>query len=305
MAYLYGGPIIDAHHHLWDYAMNRHPWLRPAEGGVQALGDLAPVRRDYLVEDYRRDARNQAIVATVHVEGGWDPADDPMAEIRWLETLDKSQGIATRYIGRAPLAAADAARTLDRLAAVPRCVGIREILSWHPTNPAKCFAPRPGIADDPAWCAGVGLLARHRFLLEVMIYPHQVEEMAGLARNFPDQPIIVNHCGSPVDRDAGGMERWREGLTRLAQFPNISLKVSALFAYDPRPTEDSLRAVARHCIDCFGTDRTLFGSDFPVGRLWTSFDAIFDGFKTMVCDLSAAEQRALFHDNARRLYRFD
>jgi predicted TIM-barrel fold metal-dependent hydrolase len=76
-------------------------------------------------------------------------------------------------------------------------------------------------------------------------------------------------------------------------------------AYDPRPTYESLCEVVLHCIECFGVDRSMFGSDFPVGRLWASFDAIFDGFKTIVRDFSEDEQLALFHANARRVYRID
>jgi predicted TIM-barrel fold metal-dependent hydrolase len=101
------------------------------------------------------------------------------------------------------------------------------------------------------------------------------------------------------------MLRWKESLERLGSAPNILIKISALTAYDPTPTPESLREVALHCIECFGVDRSMFGSDFPVGRLWTSYDAIFDGFKAIVRDLSEGEQSALFHDNAQRVYRMD
>jgi predicted TIM-barrel fold metal-dependent hydrolase len=305
MTGLYRGPIIDPHIHLWDLGMDRHPWLRPTGGAIQALGDLAPIRRNYLVDDYRRDAANQNVVASVHIEAAWDRADDPLAEIEWLETLDKSSGVAARYIGFADLTAPDAAAALDRLAQVKRCVGVRQMLSWHPTEPARSFASRPGIANEATFRRGVALLARHGQLLELMLYPYQAEEVARLARDFPDQTIIVNHCGSPIDRDRDGMARWRRGLKALGSSPNVLIKVSALTAYDPSPTPESLREVALHCIECFGVDRSMFGSDFPVGRLWTSYDAIFDGFKAIVQDFPEAEQSALFHDNARRVYRMD
>ena len=305
MAGLYRGPIIDAHIHLWNLAMDRHPWLRPKGGSIQALGDLAPIRRNYLVDDFRRDAANQNVVASVYIEPAWDRGDDPLAEIEWLETLDKSSGIAARYIGFADLTASDANATLDRLSAVKRCVGVRQMLSWHPTDPAKCFAPRPGIADEADFRRGVALLARHDQLLELMLYPYQAEEVARLARDFPNQTFIVNHCGSPIDRDQQGMPQWREALKQLSLAPNILIKISALTAYDPTPTRESLREVALYCIECFGVDRSMFGSDFPVGRLWTSFDAIFDGFKAIVSDFPEAEQSALFHDNALRVYRIE
>jgi predicted TIM-barrel fold metal-dependent hydrolase len=305
VAGLYRGPIIDPHSHLWDLGMDRHPWLRPAGGAIQALGDLAPIRRNYLVDDYRRDAASQNVVASVHIEAAWDRAHDPLAEMEWLETLDKSSGVALRYIGFADLTAPGVDAALDRLSEVKRCVGVRQMLSWHPTDPAKCFAPRPGIADEADFRRGVALLARHDQLLEFMLYPYQAEEAARLARDFPNQTFIVNHCGSPIDRDREGMTRWRDSLKLLGSAPNVQIKISALTAYDTSPTPESLREVALHCIDCFGVERSMFGSDFPVGRLWTSFDAIFDGFKAIVRDFSEVEQSALFHDNAGRLYRID
>jgi predicted TIM-barrel fold metal-dependent hydrolase len=305
VAELYRGPIIDPHIHLWDLGMDRHPWLRPTGGAIQALGDLAPIRRNYLVDDYRRDAAKQGVVASVHIEAAWDRADDPLGEIEWLETLDKSSDVAARYIGFADLTAPDAATALDRLSEVERCVGVRQMLSWHPTEPARSFASRPSIADEAGFRRGVALLARHDQLLELMLYPYQAEEVVRLARDFPSQTFIVNHCGSPIDRDPDGMARWKDGLKRLASAPNVQIKISALTAYDPSPTPESLREVALYCIECFGVDRSMFGSDFPVGRLWTSFDAIFDGFREIVRDIPEAEQSALFHDNARRVYRLD
>ena len=123
--------------------MDRHPWLRPTGGAIQALGELDVIRRNYLVDDYRRDVANQNVVASVHIEAAWDRADDPLAEIEWLETLDKSSGVACRYIGFADLAAADAAAALDRLSEVKRCVGVRQMLSWHPESPPNASRHGP------------------------------------------------------------------------------------------------------------------------------------------------------------------
>jgi predicted TIM-barrel fold metal-dependent hydrolase len=305
VAELYSGPIVDPHIHLWDLGMDRHPWLRPTGSAIQALGGLDAIRRNYLVEDYLRDVARQKVVASVHIEAAWDRADGSLAEIEWLETLDKSSGVAARYIGFADLTAPDATAALDRLSEVRRCVGVRQMLSWHPTEPAKSFAPRPGIADEPEFRRGVALLADHDQILELMLYPYQAEQVARLARDFPGQTFVINHCGSPIDRDREGMSRWKSGLKLLGSALNIQIKISALTAYDPSPTADSLREVALHCIESFGVDRSMFGSDFPVGRLWTSFDAIFDGFKATVRDFSEAEQAALFQNNARRVYRMD
>lgn len=299
----YQGPIVDPHHHLWDLSLDKHPWLKPSDGSVQALGGLEDLKRSYLVEDYRRDSRNQPVVATVHIEALWDPAE-PLGETRWLETLDKSAGVAARYIAHAPLIDPKVEALLAAQAAFDRVVGIRDILSWHP-DPAKSFAPRGDIVEDPDWRRGLALLRKYGLHFELMIYPYQAEQAARLAADFPDTTFVINHCGSPIDRDAEGMERWRRGLRLLAGQPNVALKISNLGAYDPHWTPESLRAVTLHCLDCFGADRAMFATDYPVARLQMTYDQIYDSFKASVADWSAAEQSALFHDNARRYYRMD
>jgi predicted TIM-barrel fold metal-dependent hydrolase len=299
---LYTGSVIDAHHHLWDLSMGRHRWLMPAEDGVDALGDIARIQRNYLIEDYRRDAQSQNVAASVHVEAMWDRERDAIEETAWLETLDKSDNLAARYVAFVPLADPQAEAMIERQAAFKRVVGVRAMLSWHPIDPAKSFCPDPHLAESPAWRRGARALAKHGLHLELMLYPYQADQVVALAKAIPDLTIVLNHCASPVDQDAEGLARWRDGLKSMAAMPNIALKISALHAYAP-DSETRRRDIARHCIDCFGPARGMFGSDFPVGRLWTSFDTIYAEFKELVRDLSHNEQVALFHDAANRFYR--
>ena len=143
----------------------------------------------------------------------WKPAgtddDDPLAEIRWLETLDKSSGVAVRYIGYAELTAPDADAVLDRLSEVSRCVGVRQMLSWHPTEPARSFARRPGIADEPEFRRGVALLARHDQLLELMLYPYQAEELAKARARFPRSALHRRTIAAA--RSTETARAWRAG----------------------------------------------------------------------------------------------
>jgi predicted TIM-barrel fold metal-dependent hydrolase len=299
---IYAGPIIDAHHHLWDLGLKKHPWLSAASGGRESLGDLGPLRCNYLPDDYLRDAGNHDVVASVHVEANW-VSDDCVGETRWLETLDKSRGVAARYVARVPLGSTDAAALLEAQAAYPRVVGIRDILSWD-ADPARRFAARDGMMDEAAWRAGLGLLSHHLLSFDLMVFARQLPAAARLAADFPDQQFILNHCGSPIDRDTEGMQAWRDGLRTLARRENVAIKISDLVAYDHDWTLDSLRPVVMHCIECFGTGRAMFGSDFPVAGLHASFDQVYDSFKSITDGFSAGEQAALFHDNAKRLYRF-
>lgn len=299
----YAGPVVDAHHHLWDLGLGRHPWLAATAGERGGLGELGPLRRNYLPQDYSRDAARHNVVATVHVEASW-ASDDCVGETRWLETLDKSRGVAARYVIHVPLASPEAPALIEAQAGFDRVVGVRDILSWDP-DPARRFAARDGIMDEPAWRAGLALLGAHRLAFDLMVFPRQLADAARLAAAFPDQQFVLNHCGSPIDRDADGMLLWREGLRNLARHENVAIKISDLVAYDHHWTLDSLGPVVLHCIDCFGSGRAMFGSDFPVAGLHASFDDIYDGFKTIAADLSADEQTALFFGNAKRIYRLD
>jgi predicted TIM-barrel fold metal-dependent hydrolase len=303
MPQLYDGPIIDAHHHLWDLDLGRHPWLAPQSGDRGTLGDLSRIRRNYLPADYRRDAAGQNIVGSVHVEAGWDSLD-PVAETAWLDALGPGGGIAERLVAQVPLAAADAGRLIAAQAEYGRVAGIRDILSWD-ADPARRFASGGDLMRDPAWRRGFSALGRHGFSFDMLIFPAQLQDALQLAADFPDQQIILNHCGSPIDRDPEGMARWVAGLKALARADNVAIKISDLVAYDNDWTFESLREVTMRCIESFGPHRSMFGSDFPVAGLHASFDQIFDAFKRIVVDFSPDEQRAMFFGNAARYYHFD
>ena len=297
---MYSGPVVDPHHHLWDLSMNRHPWLFPADPGAQPLAGLSSIAQDFLVADYLRDARRHNVVASVHVEAAW--AGDPVEETRWLETLDKSSGVAARYVANAALGTPSSAKLIADQAAFGRVVGIRGILSCHP-DPRKSFVANPDLAYDTSWRRDVGLVRDHGLHLELMMYPYQAQAVFDLAEALPDLTIIINHCGSPIDRDAAGMARWRAALRHLSTRPNTAIKISNPGAYDPSWTFDSVKEVALHCIDCFGTDRAMVGTDSPVSRIQMSFDEIYQTLKAVAEPLRSVDQAKLFHDNARRYYR--
>ena len=146
-----------------------------------------------------------------------------MAETEWLETLDKiATASPSRYVAHVPLESPDAAALLERQAAFARVVGIRDILSWHPGPGAQLRRPartgwttRPGAPAWPCWPA-------HGLSFDLMLYPGQMADALRLVRDFPDQTFILNHCGSPVDRDPEGMARWRAGLAALGREPNVA-----------------------------------------------------------------------------------
>lgn len=306
----YSGPIIDAHHHLWDLSLGRHPWITGA--GVAALGDVAYLRRDYGLAELRADMEGQGVVGSVHVEALWDRARDPVEETRWLEGLARPvglpPGIAARYVASVPLGRPGAAEILSRqLAASPRVVGLRETVRWHP-DPARRWTDRDWL-NDPDWCRDLRLLrppscSNDGLLLELLMNPYQAADLARLAAAEPDQIFVVNHCASPVDRDAAGLARWLAGLDAMAARPNIAIKLSNASAYSAGTSTEALAAVVAPILERFGPARCLFGTDYPVARRTMRYHEICDAMRAILAPLTPAEQRAVFHDNAARLYRF-
>ena len=90
----YEGPIIDAHHHLWDIGLGRHPWITSNDGAIKALGDIAFLRRNYLADDYIADVGPQNVVKSVYIEAVWDRTRPPVEEVEWLDRLPRPPGIA-------------------------------------------------------------------------------------------------------------------------------------------------------------------------------------------------------------------
>jgi predicted TIM-barrel fold metal-dependent hydrolase len=297
----YRGSIIDTHHHLWDLSMERHPWLFSNSDGVKSLGDLRTLQRDYTVAHYLQDTAGQNLAASVHVEAHWDRTRSPIEETQWLESLDKTAGVAARYVAFAPLADPQVERILEMQTAFPRVAAVRETIRWHP-DPAKRWTP-PGLVNDVQWRRGLKLLGRFNLALDLMMGPYQAQEVAQLARDFPDQLFIVNHCGTPIDPDPDGLAFWREGLSGMGREPNIVIKISNFAAYAPNQKFETLRDVIMRCIDAFGVDRSMFGSNYPLSRRTMPFAQQCDVLRRVLSVFSADEQRAVFHDTAAAAYR--
>jgi predicted TIM-barrel fold metal-dependent hydrolase len=297
---LYRGPIVDAHHHLWDLSDDRYPWLGSGRRPEMVFGNSAPLARNYLIVDYLHDIAGENVVKSVHVEAGFGGA--PWEETEWVQAIADRHGYPHGIVAAAPLADTDLAAILERHARAPHLRGIRAIASWH-EKPHLRFAARPDLMDDPAWRRGLGLLIGRDLTLDLMINAPQLGDAARLAMDLPALRIVINHAGSPVDRAPADLQKWREGLRRLAAAPNVWIKISDLAAYDHDWTVESYRPIVRAIIEAFGPSRCMFGSDFPVAGLHGGFAAHFNAFRTIVEDLPESAQRRLFHDSAAEFYR--
>jgi predicted TIM-barrel fold metal-dependent hydrolase len=294
-------PIVDAHQHFWDPQRNYHPWLCDEPPIPFRYGDYRALRRPYLPPDYRRDSAAHRVVKTVYVETEWDP-HDPLGETRWAAGIAAQHGLPSAIVAQAWLHRADVAEVLAGQAACPLVRGVRHKPASAAT-PGEARRGAPGSMDDPRWRAGYALLERHGLSFDLQTPWWHLDAAAELARDFPRTPIVLNHTGLPADRSATGLAGWRRALEGLARHACAALKISGL-GQPGRPwTVEANGPVVRDALAIFGVERCLFASNFPVDGLLASFDTIYSGFKAIVTGLPIEQQRALFHDNAVRVYR--
>lgn len=298
MSARYDGPFLDSHQHFWDLSLQRHPWLlaMPADHPDAAL------KKDCLPGEYSALAADCGIVASVHVEANWDPGD-PFGETLWLDSLERPKGIAGRYVAYASLGDDNAASVIEQHARHPLVVGLREILSWHP-DPAKSRNASNDRLGNAGWRNNLQRAGEHGLSFDLLVTPHQFDDVARLAGDFEPMSFVLNHYGSPMDRDAEGMAFWRDGLSRLARHPNIVLKLSDPVAYDRDWTPQSLADVTHAAIEAFGPDRCLFATDYPVAGLYIGFADWMDFMRNALGRYTPDEARAIAIENAARIYRF-
>ena len=241
------------------------------------------------------DAAPHGLLASVHVQGEIDRALS-LEETRWLQALADERGFPHAIIAYAPLQDPHVGDTLAEHARYANVRGIRQIL-----NPDQC--ERPDYLTHPEWLAGYGQLARFGMSFDLQALPAQLADAAAVAAAHPETQMIVNHTGMPREQTPAGLDLWRRGMRTLARQPNASVEISGFGMFDPRWTTDSIRPLGLDTIAIFGVDRCMFGSNFPVDRVWSTYPRLMQAFQDITAELSEADRRKLFHDNAARVYR--
>ncbi len=309
--------IVDPHHHLWP------------PGGALAYGV------DDLVAD---TSSGHNIVQTVFVECGAGYRSDgpeylqPVGETEFVAAA--ADDLATRHPNAAPIAGIVAHTDLghpeldmmlDAHAAVSggRLRGIRDSLA-QALEPEAHLIPGQygeGKFENPAFRRGLARLGERGLTYDCWLFHHQNVEFAALARAVPDTTLVLDHFGTPVGvgRFAGRhdeiFEQWKLDIAEIAACENTVAKLGGLAMPDNGfgfhvaeipPTSDQLLAAQRHwyehTIECFGPERCMFESNFPVDRLSLSYTVYWNAMQQLAGQYSDAEQDAMFSGTARRVY---
>ncbi|HUI35504.1 MAG TPA: amidohydrolase family protein [Stellaceae bacterium] len=293
--------LIDAHHHLWEIGQNKHPSLRGSQHATSFIGDNTAIRRDYLPDDYRRDAAGHNVLTTVHCEAEWE-RDDQLGETRWITALHDRYGLPGVIVAHAWFDTPNAEEIIAAQAAFPLVRGIRS-KPVTAASPDKMTPGAPGTMQDDKWLRGFALLARHGLSWDLRVPFWHLEEAAAVARAFPQTSIILNHTGFPWDRSEEGLAAWRRGMAALAREPNVWVKVSEFGLKDRAWDYDENRRIALDAIAIFGIERSVFATNFPVASLKIGYGPLVAAMSRMLADRSPEDRDKFFWKNAAAFYR--
>ena len=333
-------PIIDPHHHLWDLRPLLGMFPEPRHPFLDTVARSAHYTFDQLLADTQSGHR---ILGTIFMECGafYDPSRGEalkvVGEVEYVNGV-AAQGASGLYgafrpcagiVGHADLMLGDGAKpVLEALIAAGngRFRGIRHSGAWDadPNVLGPPFHAPEGLYRNASFREGFALLRELDLSFDAWLLEPQLRDVIDLARAFPDQPIVLDHCGTPlgIGPYAGKLdenfERWRGAIRELAQCENVVVKLGGLampfcMMPDHGPTEsvpserlaDMWRPYVETCIEAFGPQRAMFESNYPVDKWAGSYVTLWNALKRLASGASAEEKHALFAGTAARVYRVE
>jgi predicted TIM-barrel fold metal-dependent hydrolase len=290
-------PIVDSHHHIWRQA--DLAWLTgPMQPRI--FGPYEAIRRDYPIEEFRSDLSGSGVVKSVYVQTNW-PKDRYLDEAVWVERTADATGWPHAIVAYADFSVEDVRPQLDRLARHKLVRGVRMQLHWH-ENPLYRFAEWPDLPLDPKIQRNVARLADYNWSFDLQVFASQMPDAASLAEACPAVTLVLQHAGMLEDLSQAGRSEWRAGMVRLGACPNVVCKLSGLGTFLHRNDPAHIAEVVRETVSIFGAERCLFGSNFPIEKLWTSYGDLVGAHRKALEGLSPQQQRAVLHDTAMRVY---
>ena len=275
-------PVIDSHHHFWEIDRFDYSWM--PDGSPLAI-DYGPVDLDLLRE-------KAGVDYTVIVQAVSSPD-----EARWLLKLAEEHEFIAGVVGWVDLTDPEVGHTLDELQRSKYFVGVRHI--WESE-------------EDPGWIANSGAinglkeLVRHDLPFDFLARPPNLPYIPQVMDQVPDLRAVVDHIAKPLIADHI-IEPWLTDLRKVASINGIHCKVSGMIteADNQNWAVDDLRPYVHHVLGMFGSDRLMFGTDWPVCTLAGSYGQVTDAVREILGNLSPLAKSDVFGGTATRFYNLD
>jgi L-fucono-1,5-lactonase len=276
--------IVDAHLHFWRIDRGDYSWMDDS---------VAPIRRDVLPPEFDEIRARLSISGSIVVQ-----AAPTLAETEFLLGLADSNPSILGVVGWVDLGRPQAVADVRRLARHPRFKGIRPML--QDIEETEWILRPENMTTLRAVCV-------EGLRMDALVTPRHLPVIEILARKLPDLPMAIDHCGKPAI--AGGNlpdQAWKDGMRRLSDFPQIYCKLSGLATeFGTGWSANALAPVFQYVFDCFGSDRVLWGSDWPVLELVGRYDDWFRAVRTFSHGLSAGAEKNLWGGTAAAFYGLD
>ena len=275
-------PVIDSHHHFWEIDRFDYSWM--PEG--------SPLATDYGPEELKPLMANAGVDYTVTVQAVSSPD-----EARWLLELAEDNEFIAGVVGWVDLTDPEVGHTLDELQQSKCFVGVRHI--WESE-------------EDPGWIVNSGAinglkeLARRDLAFDFLAKPPNLPYIPQVMDQVPDLRAVVDHIAKPLIADHV-VEPWLTDLRKVASINGVHCKVSGMIteANHQNWTVDDLRPYVHHVLGMFGSDRLMFGTDWPVCTLAGGYEQVVDTAREILGSLSPAAKADVFGGTAARFYRLD
>ncbi len=270
---------IDAHQHFWTFDPNRDRWI---------TAEMETIRRDFLPDQLSAELKAQNIAGCVAVQ-----ATESIVETEYLLELAAKFSFIKGVVGWVDLAGKDLGEELERFQHNHHLVGFRKILQTLP----------PEAMDETNFRRGLQKLAAYDFTYDILIYPNQLPAAIRLVKDFPNQKFVLDHMAKPQIAEKE-IQPWKKQIEQLAALPNISCKVSGLVTEADWKSwkQEDFTPYLDTVVEAFGTDRLLYGSDWPVCLVAASYNKVFKLIMSYFEAFSKNEQEAIFGRNAINFY---
>ncbi|NJN96990.1 MAG: amidohydrolase family protein [Anaerolineales bacterium] len=277
-------PLVDSHIHFWHPNQLQYDWL----------AEVPAINRPFLPADLAEQAAGIDLQKIVFVQCDCITAHS-LREVEWVTSLAGDEPRIQAIVAFAPLEKGAAASDhLETLSAYPLVKGVRRLIQ----------SEGAGFCIQPDFVQGVQLLAGFGYSFDLCLLHHQLPDAIKLVEQCPQVSFVLDHLGKPAIK-AGQLDPWRQDLKSLAAFPNVTCKISgAVTEADlAQWTPADLQPYLDHTIEVFGPDRVMYGGDWPVSLLATTYQTWLETLDAATAGLSAVEKEKLFYHNACAFYK--
>jgi len=271
---------IDAHQHYWHYTPEEYGWIGP---------DMSILQKDHLPNDLAPLLESANIEGSIAVQ-----ARQTLDETRWLLELADQYPFIKGVVGWVDLRSPELRGQLERCYTHPKFCGVRHIVQDEPDDQFM-------LRED--FIRGLGTLAEFDLAYDILIFPRHLPVACELVERFPNQRFVLDHIAKPFIKD-GQVAPWDADIRRLAAHPNVLCKISGMVTeadwHRWRPSD--FRPYLETVFEAYGTQRIMFGSDWPVCTLAATYAGVIEIVSDYVQQLSEEEQADVWGKTAQRFY---